>query len=162
MEGSESNLENLPQTSATSDNVISVCPLQSLALVSCDICQGRCRRAVSLPCCQSQACRACAVKSLTTYRRCWGCGERGATVDLRIELGLREAVKLVDSGNDLEESVMIELKQRWETRKILNVKRCGNGFVTWSTNGVSPSYVVDISGDNSMTSEEEDKCFLEI
>ena len=130
-------------------------------LVSCDICQNICRRAVSLPCCQSQACRACAVKGITTYKSCWGCQKSAVTSDLKIELGLREAVKVISSGRLLEARVSEELDFRRKARDALDMKREHFRFGPSSSNGVGASKhsVIDISDTakaNPDQSEEDD------
>lgn len=41
------------------------------SILKCSICSGVCKRAVMLSCCQAQACRSCAIKKITSTRKCW-------------------------------------------------------------------------------------------
>jgi len=42
-----------------------------VSLLKCSICGDVCKRAVILNCCQVQACRSCAIKKITSTRKCW-------------------------------------------------------------------------------------------
>jgi len=42
-----------------------------ISILKCSICGGVCKRAVMLSCCQAQACRSCAIKKITSTRKCW-------------------------------------------------------------------------------------------
>merc|ERR1711915_167896 len=55
----------------------------TLSVLRCFICESVCRRAVYLRCCgpMSQACRACAVKTLTSSRTCWHCNHPGVSLE---------------------------------------------------------------------------------
>eukprot|EP00092_Neocalanus_flemingeri_P097077 GFUD01123663.1.p1 GENE.GFUD01123663.1~~GFUD01123663.1.p1 ORF type:complete len:388 (-),score=89.30 GFUD01123663.1:31-1194(-) len=146
-------------------SVVSVLSKQSseVPLVSCDICQEISRRAVSLPCCKSQACRACAVKKITTYKGCWGCGKEAVTQDLKIELGLREAAKVVTSGRKLEVLVREEMELRRKSRDALAKSNDGLRFSTsnkhgnrieWRCNRNSP---IDIFGESKSKHNPDDE-----
>jgi len=113
-----------------------------MSLISCDFCQKPCHRAVSLPCCQVQGCRACAVTHLTRNRMCWGCGKEATTLDMEMELGLREAVMIVKSGGTLDDSVRANLEERKEARKQMADERKMSGDLV-SINDVTD--VVDIN-----------------
>jgi len=141
-------------------NIISVLSSQSQCcpslLVSCDVCDKPCQRAVSLPCCQSQACRACAVKFITSNRVCWGCGEEAATLHLKIEAALREAVKTVASKGALEDSVRIELEERKQAREKLVMKGKDLGLVVTIRGGTESSSrsVIEISEADRFNQEQ--------
>jgi len=121
-----------------------------VSLISCDFCQKPCHRAVSLPCCQVQGCRACAVTHLTRIKVCWGCGTEATTMHMEMELGLREAVMIVKSGGTLDDSVREDLEERREARKQMTDKRKMSGELI-STNDVTDVVDVDI---NEKTIEE--------
>jgi len=153
---SRNNVSVFSSQPIPSPNIISVLSSQSHCspslLVSCDVCTKPCQRAVSLPCCQSQACRACAVKFITSRRVCWGCGEEAATLHIKIEVALREAVKTVASKGALEDAVRKELEGRKIARDKLVKKRKDLGLVVTIAGGTESSSrsVIEIS--------EADRC----
>jgi len=93
------------------------------SLISCDMCENPCHRAVSLPCCQVQGCRTCAVKYITSNGECWGCATGASTRDIEIDLRLREAVQVMRNKRSLSEEVIMELTNRREVRMRMAASR---------------------------------------
>jgi len=122
-------------------------------LISCDICEKPCQRAVSLHCCQIQGCRACAVKYLTRKRQCWGCGTGASTTDIEIDLMLREAVKTVQSKGSLSQKVFVELELRNAVRmKIVESRKIFGLASVVETDKVTS--VIDLSEDKKFNVEK--------
>ena len=69
------------------------------ASIRCRLCGEVCKRGVSLPCCSTIACRACATKSITTVRTCWGCGQTTSTAALVNDQQLRQNVERFNKGD---------------------------------------------------------------
>jgi len=123
------------------------------SLISCDMCENPCQRAVSLPCCQVQGCRACAVKYITSNEECWGCATGASTRDIEIDLRLREAVQVVISKRSLCEEVIVELTNRREVRMRMAASRkiLGLPSITKAKNFDS---VIDISEEDRINAEQ--------
>jgi len=87
------------------------------------------------------------VKFITSHRVCWGCGQEAATLHIKIEVALREAVKTVASKGALEDAVRIELEGRKKARDQLVKKRKDLGLVVTIRGGTESSSrsVVEIS-----------------
>ena len=66
--------------------------------IQCRICSEPCKRGVSLPCCSTISCRACATKSITTTRTCWSCGQATNTQALVNDEQLRQNVERFNKG----------------------------------------------------------------
>jgi len=83
---------------------------------------------------------------------CWGCGEEAATLHIKIEVALREAVKTVASKGALEDAVRIELEGRKFAREKMVKKRKDLGLVVTIAGGTESSSrsVIEIS--------EADRC----
>merc|ERR1719319_928328 len=58
----------------------------------CGLCKEICKRGVKLDCCEARACRACAIKEITSTRSCWVCPTLGHINIINDDL-LRSAVK---------------------------------------------------------------------
>ena len=67
--------------------------------IQCRLCLEVCKRGVSLPCCSTIACRACATKRITTTRTCWGCGQSTSTAALVNNEQLRQNVEKFNKGD---------------------------------------------------------------
>jgi len=63
--------------------------------VKCRVCSGVYKRAVKTPCCGYRACRACAVKQATKFKKCWNkkCEKPLATTELENDDEQREKVE---------------------------------------------------------------------
>jgi len=121
-------------------------------LISCDMCENPCKRAVSLPCCQVQACRACAVKYITSNEECWGCATRASTLNIEIDLRLRDAVDVVRSKGSLSQEMIVELMNRRETR--LRMAACRNILQLPSiTKAKNVDSVIDLSEEDRINVE---------
>ena len=66
--------------------------------IRCRLCGEACKRGVSLACCSTISCRACATKSITTVRTCWGCGQTTSTAALVNDEQLRLNVERFNKG----------------------------------------------------------------
>ena len=69
------------------------------ASIRCRLCGEACKRGVSLACCSTISCRACATKSITTVRTCWGCGQTTSTAALVNDEQLRLNVERFNKGD---------------------------------------------------------------
>jgi len=69
------------------------------ASIRCRLCGEACKRGVSLACCSTISCRACATKSITTIRTCWGCGQTTSTAALVNDEQLRQNVERFNKGD---------------------------------------------------------------
>merc|ERR1711953_1538752 len=67
--------------------------------IRCRLCGEACKRGVSLACCSTISCRACATKSITTVRTCWGCGQTTSTAALVNDEQLRQNVERFNKGD---------------------------------------------------------------
>jgi len=115
-----------------------------VSLISCDMCENPCQRAVSLPCCQVQGCRACAVKYITSNGECWGCASGASTAQIEIDVRLRAAVQIVRSKGRLGQEMIMELTNRREAR--LRMAACRNMLRLPSiTKAKDVESVIDIS-----------------
>ena len=68
------------------------------ASIRCRLCGEACKRGVSLACCSTISCRACATKSITTVRTCWSCGQTTSTAALVNDEQLRLNVERFNKG----------------------------------------------------------------
>jgi len=81
-------------------------------LISCQICKDVCKRGVSVKCCGTRACRACATKQVTSNRFCWNnaCRVPMKTDDLVNDESLRTAVNNVKAGLPIPEEILKQLQ----------------------------------------------------
>jgi len=81
-------------------------------LISCEICKEICKRGVSVKCCGTKACRACATKKVTSTRSCWNesCRVPMKTDDLINDENLRTAVNNFKAGIPIPEDILKQLE----------------------------------------------------
>jgi len=81
-------------------------------LLSCQICNDLCKRAVSVKCCGARACRACATKKVTSSRFCWNvCCRVPLTTDaLQNDDDLRTGVEHVKANKPIPSHILLKLK----------------------------------------------------
>jgi len=81
-------------------------------LLSCQICNDLCKRAVSVKCCGARACRARATKKVTSSRFCWNvCCRVPLTTDaLQNDDDLRTGVEHVKANKPIPSHILLKLK----------------------------------------------------
>lgn len=99
-------------------------------ILACSICGEICKRAVVTPCCEASACRACAIKKITSTRSCWlgSCSREGvATNDLDNDEVMRRAVEQYKNDGSVDQDLLEELRGRMvqETQDISKIMKNG-------------------------------------
>jgi len=93
--------------------------LSTSDLLACSVCGDICHRAVLTRCCESSACRACAIKKITMSRSCWveNCRTVGvATEDVNNDDVMRQAVDQYKSKGQVEQALLEELRWRMDKK----------------------------------------------
>jgi len=89
------------------------------AILACSVCGDICHRAILTRCCEASACRACAIKKITSARSCWvvECLREGvATKDLDNDEVMRKAVDQYKNKGQVDPGLLEELRGRREKK----------------------------------------------
>eukprot|EP00088_Acartia_fossae_P001183 TRINITY_DN1044_c0_g1_i3.p1 TRINITY_DN1044_c0_g1~~TRINITY_DN1044_c0_g1_i3.p1 ORF type:complete len:322 (-),score=21.51 TRINITY_DN1044_c0_g1_i3:362-1327(-) len=78
--------------------ILTSSPFDLRKWLACGICANVCVRAISVQCCNAQACRKCATRELLNCQKCWNCQKAQKCTDLVNNYELRIAIKEFNTG----------------------------------------------------------------